>query len=223
MYHLIVDQESFGVLTVTGSLPVANAVSIGIPNSSVMSVNIFNYEHFQNRSYSKNIEHNVTLLFHSKYQLQTCEANVAKSVPSTNISSPYTVETISNPSYEWKTKRELANIRAMVFFSVEERLQRYLASTNTFIGDNIFIPFIAEELKNPNSPAIEEWANIQFITIEEARADLEIKVKSVQLMVCKINAIWEKYIKKINSTVFDRSAAQQMFVNIERELRAGIQ
>ena len=92
-----------------------------------------------------------------------------------------------------------------------------------FCGDEIFIPFIAEELKKQESLPILEWAKIQDISEADARKDLEIKVKSAQLITLRLSAVWEKYVKRINSLDTFEDIDNCVKNDLEIELRSGVQ
>ena len=222
-YQLIVDQETFGVLTNVNSISAAHAVAIGINNSSAMNVFLQNTEVFNNLNYRKSIDLNVTLLRRSDQALITSESNVAKSVDKTPGDNMFAVVPIESPTSGFLEKRRLANIRAAGIVALEQKIERYKCRVKTYCGDEIFIPFMAKELENENSLAIIEWADIQEITVEEARSDLQMKVMSTQLIVSRLNAVWEKYVKRINATTEASVISHLVRYELEIELRSGSQ
>jgi hypothetical protein len=68
-----------------------------------------------------------------------------------------------------------------------------------------------------------EWAKIQDISESDARKDLEVKVKSAQLITLRLSAIWEKYVKRINSLNSFEEIDNCVKYDLEIELRSGVQ
>lgn len=222
-YQLVVDQTNFGILTVVNSLPAAHAVSLGIPNTSVMNVLLPEVQEFRTRSYRNDVTANLTLVKRMVQASVPCEANVALQVNETKNNRLFDVIPMQAFEPDWFAKRKLANARANGFITLEQKLERYMARAKTFSGDEIFIPFMAEELKKESSPAIEEWANIRGVTVQEARVDLEIKVKTAQLVVSNLNAVWEKYVERINTLNTFAEINNCLSYDVESSLRNGTQ
>jgi hypothetical protein len=222
-YQLVVDQTNFGILTAVQSLPVAHAVSLGIPNTSVMNVLLPEVQEFRTRSYRASTTANFILVKRMIQASVPCEANVALQVNETQNNRLFDVIPMAEVTPEWTERRRLANARANGLITLEQKIERYMARAKTFSGDEIFIPFIAEELKKGSSPAIEEWANIRGVTVHEARVDLEIKVKTAQLVVSNLNAVWEKYVERINSFNTFAEINNCLSYDVESSLRNGTQ
>ena len=205
------------------SLPAAHAVSLGIPNTSVMNVLLPEVQEFRTRSYRNDVTANLTLVKRMVQASVPCEANVALQVNETKNNRLFDVIPMQAFEPDWFAKRKLANARANGFITLEQKLERYMARAKTFSGDEIFIPFMAEELKKESSPAIEEWANIRGVTVQEARVDLEIKVKTAQLVVSNLNAVWEKYVERINTLNTFAEINNCLSYDVESSLRNGTQ
>lgn len=221
-YQLVVDQETFGILATCSSLPVAHAIVSGIPNSSVMKVQLPGYEILNGNQYNIDLSFNLTLVRKNQGMLIPSDGNVAKRVEETKSGNLFDVEEYLNPPGSWMVKRKLASLRRRAIWLVEQKIERFLARTKTFIGDEIFIPFMIKELENTESVAIKEWAEIRGISEDEARTDLTIKIKSIQLSVCRLHAIWEKYISWINQTEVESEMMAFATLMLENELRSGI-
>jgi hypothetical protein len=127
------------------------------------------------------------------------------------------------PTSNFLKKKSLSITRAIGLIALEQKIERYLVRAKFFCGDEIFIPFIAEELKKQESLPILEWARIQDISEDAARKDLEIKVKSAQLITLRLSAIWEKYVKRINALDSYESIDNCVKHDLEIELRSGVQ
>jgi hypothetical protein len=112
---------------------------------------------------------------------------------------------------------------------LESKIERYLARVKTFSGDEIFIPYMDKELRLCNTeqqhftPAVLEWASIAGLTPAEAFKELTYKVSSVQLSVTRLNALWEKYVDKINALTDREEMMNLVNSQLEMELRAGVQ
>ena len=222
--QLVVDQANFGILTHVSGFAVANAVSAGIQNTSIMNVLILDRPEFSRRQYRMSESDNLILVrkfVNKAFTYIPCDGNVALAVPSTSNSRMFDVEVMQNISHEWMERRKLANIRAEGFTNLEQKIERYMCRVKMFSGDEIFIPFMARELERDVSPAIIEWAEIQGITEMEARADLEIRVKTTQYVVSKFNAVWEKYVKKINNLYTSADITNCLNDDVEAFLRSG--
>lgn len=221
-FQLIVDQTNFGILTSVQSLPVAHAIAAGFQNVSVMNV-MLPESPFLRRDYKASTDLNYTLVKRMASAFIPCEANIAAHVTETANNKLFDVVSMSNVDSAWIAKRRLANIRANGMLTLEQKLERYMARAKTFAGDDIFIPFMSDELKKDHSPAIEDWANIRGVTVNEARTDLEIKVKTAQLVVSNLNALWEKYVDRINQLSTPAEINECLNTEVEGALRNGTQ
>lgn len=217
-YHLLIDQETFGVLTQVRSIPILHALSLGIANSSAMNVFLPKVNVFQTLQSG-----NVILGRKSAQALIPSECNVAKSMTSTPDDLLFALVPFPNASADFIAKKQLASIRAVGLSILEQKIERYLTRAKTFTGDEILVPFLNEELKKDSSPAINEWARIQELSLTEAKADLEIKIKSAQLITLRLHAVWEKYVRKINSLYTLDDINKCVKYDLEIELRSGSQ
>ena len=209
-YQLLVDQETFGVLASVNSISVLQALSYGIDNSSIMLVNLaganINLEYLKDTHY---------ILGRKSIQaLIASDSNVAKPLASVPGDNMFALVPMPSPTNNFLKKKNLSITRAIGLIALEQKIERYLVRAKFFCGDEIFIPFIADELKKQESLPISEDA---------ARKDLEIKVKSAQLITLRLNAIWEKYVKRINALDSYESIDHCVKHDLEIELRSGVQ
>lgn len=218
-YQLLVDQETFGVLASVSSISVLQALAAGIGNSSIMLVNLANV----NINLDVLKDSNYILGRKSVQALITSESNVAKPLVSVPGDHMFGLVPMSVPTQDFLQKKHLAIARATGLINLEQKIERYLVRGKFFCGDEIFIPFIAEELKKPESLPILEWAKIQDVSENDARKDLEIKVKSAQLITLRLSAVWEKYVKRINSLDTFEDIDNCVKNDLEIELRSGVQ
>ena len=218
-FQLLIDQETFGVLASVSSIPVLQSLASEINNSSIMLVNLaganINLEILK--------ETNFILGRRSVQSLVTSESNVAKTLASVPGDMMFGLVTMPEPTSNFLEKKSLAIARATGLINLEQKIERYLVRAKFFCGDEIFIPFIAEELKKSESLPILEWAKIQDISEADARKDLEVKVKSAQLITLRLSAIWEKYAKRINSLDSFTEIDNCVKHDLEIELRSGVQ
>ena len=218
-YQLLVDQETFGVLASVNSISVLQSLSYGIDNSSIMLVNLaganINLEYLKDTHY---------ILGRKSIQaLIASDSNVAKPLASVPGDNMFALVPMPSPTNNFLKKKNLSITRAIGLIALEQKIERYLVRAKFFCGDEIFIPFIADELKKQESLPILEWARIQDISEDAARKDLEIKVKSAQLITLRLNAIWEKYVKRINALDSYESIDHCVKHDLEIELRSGVQ
>jgi len=222
--QLVVDQTNFGILTHVSGFAVANAVSAGIQNTSVMNVLIPDRPEFSRRRYRMSENDNLILVrkfVNKAFTYIPSDGNVALTVPATSNNRMFDVAVMQNITPEWIERRKLANMRADGFIGLEQKIERYMCRTKMFTGDEIFIPFMARELERDVSPAIIEWAEIQGITEAAARSDLEIRVRTTQYVVSKFNAVWEKYVRKINNLYTASDITDCLNDDVEAFLRSG--
>jgi hypothetical protein len=219
LYQLLIDQETFGVLASVNSVSVLQALSAGINNSSVMLVDLPGAD--INLELLKDV--NVILGRKSIQALIPSEINVAKPLASVPGDNMFGLVPMSEPTNDFLEKKKLAIMRAIGLIKLERKIERYLVRAKFFCGDEIFIPFIAEELRKQESLPILEWARIQGISEDSARKDLEIKVKSAQLITLRLSAIWEKYVKRINALSSFEEIDNCVKYDLEIELRSGVQ
>jgi hypothetical protein len=219
LFQLLIDQETFGVLASVSSISVLQALASGINNSSVMVVNLPG----ANINLDLLREVNVILGRKSIQALIPSEINVAKTLSSVPGDNMFGIVAMADPTSSFLEKKNLAIARATGLINLEQKIERYLVRAKFFCGDEIFIPFIAEELKKHESLPILEWARIQGISEDSARKDLEIKVKSAQLITLRLSAIWEKYVKRINALSSFEEIDNCVKYDLEIELRSGVQ
>jgi len=231
---LVIDQETFGVITRCPTISIANAVSKGILNSSPMVV-FYPYMGVSGgiNSYRDNLNVNFQLVRRGSKIVNTgfitSECNVAKTVDETPSKRffdlvEYPRELITE---EWIAKRKLGNARADSLMVLEQRCERYLSRTKHFIGDEIFLNFLSKELTNCNdeqdyyTPAIHEWADINNKTVGAAFQELVMYYESASISVLRVHALWNKYTEIINSTTDITQMEDALFLQLEAEFRFG--
>lgn len=224
---LIVDQENKGILGYTYSCSVANAVSNGILNSSVMLVPMATFDKSILESYGENFKNNYKLIrkYNQEYtnsKPMTSEGNVCDYSP--NISKNKTFDLYPLVvSESWIEKRKLAAFRINKLKILETICDRYLTRFKTFTGDSFFFHYIGQQLDDCNlkqktfSHSIIEWANIYNISPEEAYYDLKMKYDSAGISIMRINAVWNKYVDIINS-ITDKQAFEKFDILSSAEI-----
>ena len=217
-YQLLIDQETFGVLAIVNSVSILHALAAGITNSSAMNVYLPKVNAYQTLATGDFI-----LGRKSVQALIPSEGNVAKSLSSTPNDTLFALVPYNTPSSNFVEKKTLTSLRAFGISMLEQKIERYLSRAKHFSGDEIFIPFIANELQDPDSLAIKEWASITGNSVFEARAELELKVKTAQIVSLRLNAIWDKYVKRINSLTSADEIGKCVKYDLEIELRSGVQ
>lgn len=224
-YHLVVDQETFGILTTSASVAVANAVSKGIVNSSTMTIVLFGTQEklFQ---YNKNTSINLTLIKQVTRANSATDSNLGL-IKDTKNNLLFDIEDNSQVTEQWMAKRQLANDRQQGIISLETKLERYLSRVKTFTADDILYATLVDELKKCNveqsqySNAVTEWAEIVGIEPFAAYQELSVYVRSVGLSVLRLHALWTKYVDLINNLTTKQEILDCVNGQLEMELRAG--
>lgn len=231
---LVVDQETFGVVTRCPTISIANAVSKGILNTSPMVI-FYPYTSVIGgvNSYRDGPEINYQLVRRGSKIVNTgyiaSECNVAKIVEETPNKRFFDLieypKEFLNP--RWYAKRSLANIRADAMMVLEQRCERYLSRSKHFIGDEMFLQFLSRELdrcdpKTVNyTAAIQEWADINNRTVDDAYQELKMHYESSSISVMRIHALWNKYVDIINSKSEKSEMEDALFLQLESEFRFG--
>jgi hypothetical protein len=231
---LVVDQETFGVITRCPTISIANAVSKGILNSSPMVI-FYPYTGISGgiNIYRDDISLNYQLVRRGSKIVNTgfiaSECNVAKIVEETP--SKRFFDLVEYPkeflSQDWYAKRWLGNARADAIMILEQRCERYLSRSKHFIGDEMFLQFLGKELDlcDPKTttytPAIQEWADINNRAVDAAYQELKMNYESSNISVMRIHALWNKYVEIINSKTEKSDMEDALFMQLESEFRFG--
>jgi hypothetical protein len=223
---LLVDQETFGIIAYGPSIPVMQALSEGIQNSSVMTV-VFHHslDKFKGTGLDASLAENYILLKRAGTQAVTpSDCNVARGA---NIDQLFGYVDMGSPSEEWLAKRTLAKNRQMGLWLLEQKIERYLSRAKMFTGDDVLIPFLGNELqkcdfdKHIYSDVIVEWASIADIAVNEAYHILSNKVMSINIIISRLHAMWFKYVNKINASSTSKEIMHLVNLDLETELRSG--
>ena len=230
--YIVVDQINYGILTTAISLSVATAVAKGIPNASIGTLLVperMNY--FNNFAYINDTRYNCVVV--KKVTMATTHGDINAGRAVENTPNGRLFDVIEMPAGEindeWLDRRRLANARSYNIMLLEGKLERYLSRVKHFTGDSIFIPYMDNELKkcypeqNSFTPAVCEWASIAEMSPAEAFNELTVKIGSVQLSVARVNALWEKYVDRLNNLVDGKEMSSILNASLEMELRAGVQ
>jgi hypothetical protein len=223
---LLVDQETFGIIAYGPSIPVMQALSEGIQNSSVMTV-VFHHslDKFRGTGLDAPTTENYILLRRTGTQAVTpSDCNVARGA---NIEQMFGYVDMEAPTAEWIEKRTLAKNRQIGLWLLEQKIERYLSRAKMFTGDDVLLPFLASELqkcdftKQVYSDVVVEWASIAGINVNEAYHILSNKVMSINIIVSRLHAMWFKYVNKINALSTSEEIMRLVNFDLETELRSG--
>ncbi len=231
---LVVDQETFGVVTRCPTISIANAVSKGMLNTSPMVI-FYPYVGIAGgiNTYRENLSTNYQVIRRGSKIVNTgfisSECNVAKIVEETPSKRFFDLidlpkELVTN---EWIEKRKLGNARADALMVLEQRCERYLSRVKHFIGDEIFLNFLSKELiqcnpsTNSYTPSLIEWADINNKLPCDAYQELTMYYESASISVMRIHALWTKYSEIINSTTNQAEMDDALFIQLEAEFRFG--
>jgi|688.fasta_scaffold53011_4 hypothetical protein len=221
--HLVVNRENNLIYSMCNNSSIANAVSKGFINSSVMVIpySIFNRPTYI-IEYSKKENITCKLLHQLNYGSTTLESNLGEKVyqtPSKTLFDVLPVEFIEDEL--WIETRKIANLRTTILSNLEHRLKRYLARYKEYFYDEVFYNFLSKNL-NLCSPEnnlfvtpILEYADIVGLSPKEAFYDLKSKHDSFELCIFRHSALWQKYVDKVNCLTEDN---KQIYFNFESEL-----
>lgn len=225
-FNLLVDQDTFGVISHCVSLPVAHALSEGIPNSSVMCATFPpGFDKLKGNGLEFGQDQNYILLRSSTIALIASECNVGKATTDLPPGKMFELLPMQTVTSEWMEKKKLAKSRNLGLWLLEQKIERYIARAKFFIGDDVLVPFLANELakcdfdNNVYSDVIVEWAEIANVTPAEAFHILSNKISSTNIIVSRLHAIWFKYVNQINSLDDEQRILQLVRYNLEVELR----
>jgi hypothetical protein len=220
--YLVVDRETNLILTRCQNASIANAVSRGFLNSTVMVINRPDFFHNEKmKEYHKTNQTTFKLTIKNFSGISSLESNVGEK---SNIGTQY-FNFIEEPiiDQEWKNKRLLANTRSEIFSNIESKIERYLARYSLFVGDSILYQHLSQEFNRCKidegyySESIVEYSKILSMTANEAYDDLKMKYDSFCLTTVRYSAIWEKTILKVNS-IIDYSNINYLYLDVEAEL-----
>jgi hypothetical protein len=204
--YLVVDRETNLILTRCQNASIANAVSRGFLNSSIMVI----YYPFLNikggiNEYSEN--KNISYKLIRKYSMPVgsgVESNIGEQVEYINSNRLFDIIEVSDVSTDWMNSRQTANLRSKTFSHFEIAIERHLVRFKQFVADEILYQYLAKELTlcDPDTDtyttAILNYSEIVELDPRAAYYDLTMKYDSFNLTVLRFSAIWEKYISKVN-------------------------
>jgi hypothetical protein len=227
-HHLVVDLTNYGVLTSSNSISVANAVAQGLLNTSVLDIWLpERLQYFRDFAYV--LDKNCTVVRQTSRASATSDANIGRAISKTPSGRMFDVT--DTPAEEvtetWLARRQLANDRQDSLALLERKIERYASRTKNFTGDELFIPFMSQQLsqcdhvRNIYTPAVTEWAAIAGLSPAVAFNELSMKVSGCLLSVSRLNAIWVKYAARVNSFDTKAEMTQCLHDQLEMELRSG--
>lgn len=231
--YCLVDQASFRLVARTASAVQANALAQGLINTSPMTV----YYPPQAQitplldRLAQDPEVNLTLvlkmnptnqLTQGGYVVSDCNVcQIVKSTPTGRYLDFVPVEATA-VSAEWQALRLLANRRSSAIDQLERRCDRYLTRTSSFSGDPIFLQYIGQQLtQGPDAPVFADWAEVNGSTRQAAYDELSMIWHSSGIAVTKIQALWSKYVRKINQLTEQTDLDRCVQVEFESEFRFG--
>lgn len=190
----VIDNETFLILCETNSVPIANAISMGLLNTSVMVVNI-------DQDYDDNLNYK---LLQTVTVQKTGEANAAFISQDLDKKKRHAIELVDNPSDRFLERKKLAKLRRTGMQHLECGCQRYLARLHDFFADSDFYMILSKELDQCDpendfyTDAFREYADIANQDVSVVYKELKMMHSSYSINVFKMHAIWRKYVDKIN-------------------------
>jgi hypothetical protein len=227
---MLVDQQTFGILTVSVSPAVINALAEGIPNSSLMVAQLPGKHNEIIRNYNRSSTNNYILTTSGSekgYAIPSAELSVAKVVPEQEII--FDIEKMDNVTEQFNVSRQLANRRQHVLASIETKLERYAGRVVHSTVDDVFIPYMTTEIdkcipeNNYYTPGLEAWAISAGLPVKQAYQECKMVVSSTNITIMRLHAYWKWFISHVNSLDFsDQSLMQETIALAEFKLRSGM-
>lgn len=231
--YCLVDQASFRLVARVATAAQANALAQGLINTSPMTV----YYPPQAQitplldRLAQDPEVNLTLvlkmnptnqLTQGGYVVSDCNVcQIVKSTPTGRYLDFVPVEPTAVTA-EWQELRLLANRRASAVDQLERRCERYLTRTSSFSGDPVFLQYIGQQLPlGPTQPVFADWAEINGCSQQAAYDELNMIWHSTGIAVTKVQALWSKYVRKINQLREQAELDRCVQVEFESEFRFG--
>lgn len=211
----VVDQITFGILTETSSVSVANAVCKGILNTSQMTVSI-NYDFDTTKNY---------ILTQPKIVQKHGEANTAKIIDQVEGYKRFGVEEFE-PNEDFLKKKELASHRKYGLDLLEKNIARFLSRNQNYIDNASLMSVLSTELPkcSPNdnlySPAIKEWAIATNHDNFSSYNFLKMQYDCHATSILRFHALWTKYADKINELYTKRDIHICALYDFEHEVYA---
>lgn len=189
----VIDQLTFGILTETSSISVANALCKGILNTSQMIVSI-------DQTLDPNLNY---ILTQPKIIQKHGEANAAKLVDSIEGYKRHGIEVFS-PDESFLEKKKLAENRKYGLDLLEKNITRFLSRNLNYVDHEGLISVLSTELprcepkENVYTIAVQEWAMANKVDNFSAYNFLKMQYDCYCTSTLRFHALWFKYADKIN-------------------------
>jgi hypothetical protein len=105
---------------------------------------------------------------------------------------------------DWIESKRLVNLRYNFMLNWDFRTRRRTIRINDYHSVGIMEGFLWDQYRqccpeeNYYTPAIYEWADLSETSVENAFQELKMRSESIGLVHLRINAIYHKYIHKLN-------------------------
>lgn len=226
---MLIDQEDLSILTVTSSVSVLNALSEGFDNSVPVLGRITNPDALKalrtyNQSASQALLANIGLDDLTQ-EIET-KANW-DTVGLTPIS--FGLKPMNEKTEGFVLKRKIANRRQNVLSQIESKLERYASRVINSSLDDIFIPYMSDELSKckPDedqytNPVI-EWAIASGLDVKQAYHELSMVTSSANLTTMRLHAHWRFFVNQVNKLDFQVDGIlEKVIADAELKLRSGL-
>lgn len=213
----VVDNETFGILTETSSVSVANAITNGLVNTTTMVVFI-KVDMMSNKNYIL-LGHPVTRKFG--------EGNAAKIEFVDEKGTRHGVKEFLNPPERFLKRKSLARKRQYGLENIENHCKRYLARTIDYFEDDLFYHTLSKELNlcDPEneiySDLFKEYSMIRGLEPRNVYYELKMKMQSAEITNFKFHAMWIKFSERINELEDLKEIHELTMLKFEREMMFG--
>jgi hypothetical protein len=221
--YLVVNRENNFIYSMCDNCSIANALSKGFINSSVMAIP---YTLFKRPAtvinYVKNEHITYKLVNQFMYGGNNLESNLGETIKKTNTGKLFDIVLIdTNLPNDWIKIRKICNTRTIILTNLENKLKRYFARYKESFYDESFYNFLTKELEecfpteNIFSPLILEYAKIIKLEPNETFQHLKMKHDCFKLCIFRHTALWEKYVDLVIKTDEEKN---ELYQNFEFEL-----
>ena len=201
----VVDMETFGILCSCDNAAVANAISSGIINSTVMTVHL----HREDLKLAEELSKKYRQDFNKCIALAKDTAMTAKFNGPGLSYKPINEDTktlfslreiVPEDLPRWVNKKKLADLKRHILTEVYSYCSRYLAKEYNHINTEMMITFANEVMQDTNPTEnlkLLLWAELTQQTPDYALSELKFIKSNYEFSHLKAEAAWRSLVKEV--------------------------
>lgn len=226
---MLVNKEDLGILTISSSVPVLNALVGGFDNSVPVLGRITNPDALKAlRTYNQSASQAISINMGLDDLTQEIDPEVNwDTVGLTPIT--FGLKTIQEKKEDFVLKRKIANRRQNVLSQIESKLERYASRIINSSLDDIFIPYMSDEIskcdpeKDQYTNAVAEWAVASGLDVKQAYNECNMITSSANITTMRLHAHWTFFVNQVNKLDFlTDGAVEKVIADAELRLRSGL-